>query len=86
MEQEIKFKEEDYNKVKNYLDNDDRLHGKPGIKGSCMIYLINDKPSGGGIILQRMGNADDLIGTVSLMGSHPVLNKIKIDLERLTKD
>ncbi|MEK6833153.1 MAG: hypothetical protein AABY32_03825 [Nanoarchaeota archaeon] len=81
---QIRFYDEHYTKVKTYLDNCEDLIAKPG--KSSIVYLIKNNHFGG-LVLEQRGNVlkEKLVGIVTIINCPTNFNKIKLDLERLSK-
>jgi hypothetical protein len=85
MNEQIKFDGKYYMQVKNYLDAHNDLHGIASFGGDGRVYHTSRRHNGNmkGLILQRCGKDDECV--VSIINEHPSFDKIKSDLEEMTK-
>lgn len=77
----IKFNERYFKEVKKYL-NENYKNGKES-EMFGLIYTDNERNM---LFLQKRENLEELYGVVILSRKHPDFEKIKRDLEELTKE
>lgn len=89
-EEDIEFNEgKFYNKVKEYLNNLNKIKSYP--TKSCIIYMTEDLDKNQipyHVILYRKGwdDIDNLTGVVGIQKNHPLEEEIRNNIERIIRE